>query len=97
MGSMNTRKQTAKGRKQTLDSLKSGNWRKEFDELHQKYLKETDSEIKDSLKSAMKFKSMSFGINNFPEEKKYAEDILELLDTPYLTPAEFVQKWRNKA
>ena len=68
-GTMNTRKQVGAARKQSVTKLQNGEWKREFNELFVKCRNETDLEIKESLKSALKLKSMSWGINNFPELK----------------------------
>ncbi|GMX64447.1 hypothetical protein Elgi_37160 [Paenibacillus elgii] len=98
-GTMNTRKQVGASRKASLKKLESGQWKKEFDEVLSKYHEETNLEIKDSLKSSLKFKSTAWGINNCPELKQYALDRISEIENPQvkrLTAAEFVQKWKNR-
>jgi len=96
---MNTRKQVSTARKKSINDLKSGKWKREFDEAVLKYHAENDPEIKESIKSALGFMSTTFGINNFPELKQYAKEKLAEIDNnaiEKLTPAEFVKRWKNK-
>jgi hypothetical protein len=95
-GTMNTRKQVEAARKESLDKLMSGEWKREFDEIVIKYRNENNPEFKDSLKSALNLMSKRWGIDKFPELKQYAEDILKIIDDKPKSASEFIHEWRNK-
>lgn len=99
-GTMNTRKQVAAARKRSLKELQNGKWREKFVGVLCKYDREQDPELRESYKSSLHLMSKSWGIDKYPELKKYADEQIHILNTTNevqrLTPAEFVQHWRNR-
>ena len=96
---MNTRKQVTEARRKSIQRLKSGVWKKEFDKTVIDYKNEEDQDKKESLMSSLIFKSKAWGIRNFPELEEYALEEISKLETgkvEKLTPAQFVQRWKNK-
>lgn len=98
-GTRNTKKQVSDSRTKSIEHLKNGSWKERFDETLTSFHSEKNPEVRESLKSSLFFQSKAWGINNFPELKDYAEQVLTKLDNApmkKLTAAEFVQRWRNK-
>lgn len=98
-GTRNTKKQVSDSRTKSIEHLKNGKWKERFDETLNSFQNEKNPELRESLKYSLFFQSKAWGINNFPELKEYAEQVLTKLDNEQmkkLTAAEFVQRWRNR-
>lgn len=80
MSNGTSRKATARSRATSIEEIKSGRWRKKFDQYRDTYLSATDPEMKASLKSCMVLMRYKWGLAHFPEEHNYAKEWLQAIE-----------------